>query len=166
MTGLDELLADCDARGIRLLPSSDGGLTLDAPQDAVTPELLDGLRQHKSELLKLLRVDLGCRSDCDRLVREMMKRVCQAVPASCELWEQDWRRLDVIHERINRARHRSDVAAVVTAIAEYEKTVGEMVENPRIPFAEINCELLTAAIEDGEGSPWAESFGYSGQPTE
>jgi len=55
MTGLDELLADCDARGIRLLPSSDGGLTLDAPQDALTPDLLARLKTYKADLLALLR---------------------------------------------------------------------------------------------------------------
>ena len=55
MTGLNELLADCDARGIRLLPSSDGGLTMDAPQDALTPDLLARLKTYKADLLALLR---------------------------------------------------------------------------------------------------------------
>ena len=51
---LAELLADCDAHGIRLLLADDGGLTIDAPQDALTPDLLDRLKAHKAELLKLL----------------------------------------------------------------------------------------------------------------
>ena len=58
MTGtpspLAELLADCDAHGIRLLLAGDGGLTIDAPQDALTPDLLARLKAHKAELLTLL----------------------------------------------------------------------------------------------------------------
>ena len=52
---LAELLADCDAHGIRLLLADDGGLTIDAPQDDLTPDLLDRLKAHKAELLTLLR---------------------------------------------------------------------------------------------------------------
>ena len=55
MTDLTELLADCDAHGIRLLAASDGGLTIDAPQDALTPDLIGRLKAHKGELLGLLR---------------------------------------------------------------------------------------------------------------
>ena len=51
---LANLLADCDAHGIRLLLADDGGLTIDAPQDALTPDLLDRLKAHKPELLTLL----------------------------------------------------------------------------------------------------------------
>ncbi len=51
---LANLLADCDAHGIRLLLADDGGLTIDAPQDALTPDLLDRLKAHKAELLTLL----------------------------------------------------------------------------------------------------------------
>lgn len=58
MTGtpsiLAEVLAECDAHGIRLLLADDGGLTIDAPQDALTPDLLDRLKAHKAELLTLL----------------------------------------------------------------------------------------------------------------
>jgi hypothetical protein len=50
------LLAECDAQGIRLLLTDDGRLTIDAPQVVLTPGLLDRLKAHKSELLKLLRV--------------------------------------------------------------------------------------------------------------
>ncbi len=55
MTDLAELLADCDARGIQLLPAGHGGLTIDAPQDALTPDLLDRLKAHKADVLALLR---------------------------------------------------------------------------------------------------------------
>ena len=61
MTGLAELLADCDAHGIRLLPAGDGGLTIDAPQDALTPAMLARLKARKAELLASLlpAVDAG-----------------------------------------------------------------------------------------------------------
>ena len=50
-----ELMADCDARGIRLLPAGDGGLTIDAPRDALSPELMARLKSYKGELLGRLR---------------------------------------------------------------------------------------------------------------
>lgn len=52
---LSELLADCEARGIRLLPNGSGGLTIDAPHDALTSELTGRLKAHKAALLHLLR---------------------------------------------------------------------------------------------------------------
>jgi hypothetical protein len=59
MTGapstLADLLADCDAHGIQLLATGDDCLTIDAPQDALKPELVDRIRAHKSELLTLLQ---------------------------------------------------------------------------------------------------------------
>lgn len=59
MTGapsiLANLLSECDAHGIRLLLAGDGGLTIDAPEDTLTPELLDRLKANKAEVLALLR---------------------------------------------------------------------------------------------------------------
>jgi hypothetical protein len=55
MTDLPDLLADCDARGIRLLASDDDTLTIDAPKDALTPDLLDRLKGRKAAVLALLR---------------------------------------------------------------------------------------------------------------
>jgi|GEM_PF-3122992 hypothetical protein len=54
MTGLAQLLVDCDANGIRLLPTGDGRLTIDAPHDVLTPALVDRLKSQKVELLALL----------------------------------------------------------------------------------------------------------------
>jgi hypothetical protein len=54
MTTLAHLLADCEARGIRLLPSGDGRLTIEAPEAELTADLLAGLKIHKAELLRLL----------------------------------------------------------------------------------------------------------------
>ena len=55
MTDLTELLADCNARGIRLLPADDGGLIIDAPQAALTPDLMDRLKSNKAELRASLK---------------------------------------------------------------------------------------------------------------
>ena len=59
MTGtpliLAELLADCNAHGIRLALADGGGLEIDAPQGALTPDLIGRLKAHKGELLAILR---------------------------------------------------------------------------------------------------------------
>ncbi len=66
MTGLAELLADCDAQGIRLIPTGDKGLTVDAPQGALTPDLMERVKTHKRELLAVLDSDLAASvSDSD-----------------------------------------------------------------------------------------------------
>jgi hypothetical protein len=59
MTGtaavLADLLAECDAHGIRLALADGGGLEIDAPQNALTPKLLSRLKAHKADLLAMLR---------------------------------------------------------------------------------------------------------------
>jgi hypothetical protein len=52
-----QLLATCDSLGIRLLPGADGGLSVDAPQDALTPDLLQQLVAAKVDLLAHLAAD-------------------------------------------------------------------------------------------------------------
>ncbi|MGD9721416.1 MAG: hypothetical protein AB7O59_09425 [Pirellulales bacterium] len=52
---LTDLLAECDAHGIRLLPGGHGGLTIDAPQEVLTPKLIERLRTHKAGLVSQLR---------------------------------------------------------------------------------------------------------------
>jgi hypothetical protein len=52
---LADLLADCNAQGIRLALADGGGLEIDAPQDALTPDLLARLKAHKADLLAMLR---------------------------------------------------------------------------------------------------------------
>jgi len=54
MTALAELQAECDVHGIRLFPTGDGGLTIDGPQDALTPALIGRLKANKNELLAML----------------------------------------------------------------------------------------------------------------
>lgn len=50
-----EVLAECEAKGVRLLPTADGGLEVDATPDALTEPLLERLRRSKSELLTWLQ---------------------------------------------------------------------------------------------------------------
>ena len=54
LSPLAELLAECDGHSIRLLVGDDDGLTIDAPQEALTPGLLDWLKALKAELLTQL----------------------------------------------------------------------------------------------------------------
>lgn len=53
-----DLLADCEVCGIRLAFTGNGGLTIDAPQDGLTPDLLARLKAHKADLLDILRPPL------------------------------------------------------------------------------------------------------------
>lgn len=55
MTDLTELLVHCEACDIRLRAGSDGRLTVNSPQGAVTPEIVARLKTHKTELLAVLR---------------------------------------------------------------------------------------------------------------
>ena len=48
------LLAECNAHGIRMAATADGGLTIDAPRQAITPDLVARLKAHKAELVALL----------------------------------------------------------------------------------------------------------------
>jgi len=50
---LADLLADCEAHGIRLALAGDGGLTIDALQVDLTPDLLARLKAHKADLTLL-----------------------------------------------------------------------------------------------------------------
>lgn len=52
---LADLLADCDAHGIRLALADGGRLEIDAPQNALTPDLSARLKAHKAALLVMLR---------------------------------------------------------------------------------------------------------------
>jgi hypothetical protein len=67
-----DLLADCHARGIRLALAPGDGLAIDAPQDALTPDLLGRLKAHKPDLLVMLRpeAELGTCEDCGQALTE------------------------------------------------------------------------------------------------
>ncbi len=50
-----DLIAECDDRGILLLPASEGGLTIDAPSPgALTHELVERIKAGKAAILDIL----------------------------------------------------------------------------------------------------------------
>ena len=57
-TAIQAILETCRNRDI-LLSISGENLSVDAPESALTPDLLDGLRQHKASLLTMLRRSEG-----------------------------------------------------------------------------------------------------------
>lgn len=102
------LLADCAARGVELSLASDGGLTIDAPEAALTPELLTDLREHKAQLVAMLTppiesdiengIDDGFDGDFDEELDPFERAIIPPPPCpSCgtwELWQSllgDWR---------------------------------------------------------------------------
>jgi len=56
---LNDLLAECDSLGIRLLHANGSGLTIDAPNGTLTPDLLGRLKANKEDVLSLLRSSLA-----------------------------------------------------------------------------------------------------------
>jgi hypothetical protein len=74
MTGVAELLADCGAQRIRLLPAGGGGLTINAPKGALTPDLLGRLTAHKAEILAIL----GPKADAHAVAPSNSEAVSQA----------------------------------------------------------------------------------------
>jgi hypothetical protein len=54
---LADLLAECDALGIRLLLANDGALDIDAPRSALSPDLLERLRARRLDILLVLYAD-------------------------------------------------------------------------------------------------------------
>jgi len=68
-----ELLADCNSCGIRLSLGDGGGITIDAPHGALTPDLMARLKANKGELVAMLRpvAELGTCEDCGQALTEM-----------------------------------------------------------------------------------------------
>ena len=133
-----ELLAELARQGVEL--TAEGNSLRYHPRSAVTPELLGELRQHKSELLTLLSEDPRGQTECSRLVTEMFSRVCHAMPTGCVLSEADWKRLDVVHERIDDARRRGDLADLGLAVGCYESLAAEIFQR-RISYSGPVCRV-------------------------
>ena len=51
-----KLVSECQHRGICLFARDDGNLSIDAPQGALTPEILGQLRIHKLDIIRVLRL--------------------------------------------------------------------------------------------------------------
>lgn len=86
---VSQLLATCDSLGIRLLPDVDGGLSIDAPQDALTPELLQQLVATKVDLLAQLAAE--------QLQTETPTSATAAAIASCRCGSTTWQDV-LIHD--------------------------------------------------------------------
>ncbi len=71
---LAKLLADCYSHDIRLALTDGGGLEIDAPHNALTPDLLNRLKTHKAELLLMLRsaAELGTCEYCGQALTETL----------------------------------------------------------------------------------------------
>ena len=54
MSTAKELLAQCAALGVRLIPEGGGGLLIDFPNSGLPPGLIDSLSCHKLQILALL----------------------------------------------------------------------------------------------------------------
>jgi hypothetical protein len=115
MTARAVLLIDCYTRGIRLLPAADSGLTIDAPQDDVTPDLIERLKAQKSGLLSILASE----PVPPEARREVYAAMTERVNAGYRGGQIDWPTLDAIQRRILSAE---TIAELMTAAAEYECT--------------------------------------------
>ena len=137
MTGtpstLTDLLAGCDARGIRLALTDGGGLEVDAPQDALTPDLLAVLRSHKDAII--------VRLESDRLVQSTLKRINAACPSDWNPAAEDWQRIDRAEATIDPARRENDRPELLAALADYESAAVDI-------FAEATSTPPTVAIDD------------------
>jgi hypothetical protein len=98
MTGapllLTELLTECDTHGIRLMLDGDGGLVIDAPQHALTPELLGRLKDSKADLLVLLRTPSNVATDSLSHVHGPVKNVnplASTTKLACRCGSTTWR---------------------------------------------------------------------------
>lgn len=100
-SALTGLLAECDGSGIRLLLAEDGGLTIDAPRDALTPPLLERLKAHKPALLASLRIERGA-------ARAKPSDGGMAPKPVCPCGSITWRDVVLTHPPHNGASTRRD----------------------------------------------------------
>jgi hypothetical protein len=89
MTPTLALLAECDAQGIRLEPDGNGGLVIDSPPGALTPDRLERLRAHKAALLAMLQTSPVDRAGPSRDVDRSEKPAGRIGPPSRVLLVRD-----------------------------------------------------------------------------
>lgn len=117
MTNVVNLMAKCHFDGIKLSPDSDGDLTIDAPKDVLTPELIEDLRAQKCDLLAFLRSDPVTPETRRQVYSQMMERV----NAKYEGWPIDWDELIELDQRIRTAETFDEL---ILAVEVYEIRVG------------------------------------------
>jgi hypothetical protein len=91
---VSQLLTTCDSLGIRLLPDVDGGLSIDAPQDALTPELL--------QQLVVAKVDLLAHLAAEQLQTETPTSATAAAIAVCRCGSTTWQDVPIHDGRSTR----------------------------------------------------------------
>ncbi len=52
----NDLIDQLIEKGVKLIPQTGGGLDVDGPASALTPELIEALRQHKTTILRRMAV--------------------------------------------------------------------------------------------------------------
>jgi hypothetical protein len=113
MTGtaavLADLLAECDAHGIRLALADGGGLEIDAPQNALTPELLARLKAHKAELLAVLRPAPSTEAKPEIANHRPVQKLQKPKPV-CRCGSTTWRDVVLSHAPHNGTTIRRDCA--------------------------------------------------------
>jgi hypothetical protein len=65
----NELIRRLIVEGINLIPQAGGGLDVDGPASALTPELIEALRQHKATILR--RMAAVERSEAEPVCRRL-----------------------------------------------------------------------------------------------
>lgn len=104
---LADLLAECDARDIRLAIAGDGGLTIDAPQDALTPGLLGRLKANKADLLAAIRPAPKRAPTLPVTVSDTPAKTTKAI---CRCGSTTWRDVVLNHAPHNGSTIRRDCA--------------------------------------------------------
>ena len=86
----NDLIYQLINKGIKLIPQAGGGLDVGGPASALTPELIDALRQHKATILRRMRIIE--RSDAepvrrrlDRLISTSGLKPTASATASCRV---------------------------------------------------------------------------------
>ena len=160
MTDPSKLLATCETLGIRLLPTGDGGLTIDGPRESLTPELIGRLRMHKTELLAMLtppalppparitpspRVDVTWTPEDTQLAARVLRLTPADLPPAPFRrypWSMvtsthrflDWLKRDAaLGARSPRARYgvlRGDIRSILDVAARYAATRNHPPEDP------------------------------------
>ena len=114
MTDLARLGICIEAHGDRLRYS---------PKSTVTPDMAARMKDHKGNLLAILRRDLEAR-DSDP-INAMYRRINLAIPRGIHVPDEFWCRLDPLQMEMHDAWAAGDAEGGVAAIENYEATVME-----------------------------------------
>lgn len=86
MTAHTELLIECAIHGVYLHSDGDGGLMIDAPQGALTSDLVDRLKASKTELLAALKSSTASPPSVATPTTEQPEPPLPATEASDDSW--------------------------------------------------------------------------------